>query len=94
MFSEGIDINSHTIALLSQELRSHRETIQVDPQYHPSIIGRHGATITKIRKEHDVHIQLPDKDSSNPDEIIIIGYEHQVQAAKEDILHIVKELVR
>ena len=79
---------------LTQELRSYRVTINVPPKFHPNIIGRKGATINKIRDDHDVRIQLPDKDSPNEDEIVIMGYEHQVKAAQDDILKIVRDLVR
>ena len=76
-----------------QELRSYTEVLEVDPKYHPNIIGRRGATINKIRKDHDVRIQLPEKDSSNASEITIVGYEHNVHAAMEALLKIVRELV-
>lgn len=36
-------------------------TLSVDPKYHPKIIGRKGAVISQIRKEHDVSVQFPDK---------------------------------
>lgn len=66
----------------------------MDAKYHPNIIGKKGATINRIRDEHDVKIQLPDKDSSERmEDIVITGYEHQVKAAQEDILKIVGELV-
>ncbi len=67
--------------------------MNIEPKYHPNIIGRKGATINKIRDDHGVRIQLPDKEGSNSDEIVVTGYEHQVSSAREDILNIVKELV-
>lgn len=66
----------------------------MDSKYHPNIIGKKGATINKIRDDHEVKIQLPDKDGPNASNISIMGYEHQVKAAQEDILKIVRELVR
>ena len=66
----------------------------MDPKYHPSIIGRKGATIQKLREDHDVRVRLPAKEDANPDEITITGYEHQVNEAKEEILKIVQNLVR
>lgn len=48
-------------APLSQALRSFKVTISVDPKFHPKIIGRKGAVISQIRKDHDVSIQFPDK---------------------------------
>eukprot|EP00731_Ephydatia_muelleri_P015246 Em0008g966a len=74
-----------------RELRSFTTTIKVDQKYHPNIIGRKGATIQKLREEHDVRVRLPAKEDPNPDEITITGYEHQVNAAKEEILKIVAE---
>ena len=46
--------------------------LDVELKYHPNIIGKKGATINKIRDDHDVKIQLPDKES-NDSEIIITG---------------------
>jgi predicted PilT family ATPase len=76
-----------------QALRSFSIVLPVDSKYHPNIIGKKGATINKIRDDHEVKIQLPDKDGPNADDITITGYEHQVSAAREDILKIVQELV-
>ena len=50
---------------LLQALRNFKLTITVDPKYHPKIIGRKGAIITNIRTEHDVNIQLPEKNDEN-----------------------------
>lgn len=44
-----------------QALRSFKVTVSVDPKFHPKIIGRKGAVISQIRKDHDVNIQFPDK---------------------------------
>lgn len=44
-----------------QALRSFKVTMSVDPKFHPKIIGRKGAVISQIRKDHDVNIQFPDK---------------------------------
>ena len=44
-----------------QALRSFKVIISVDPKFHPKIIGRKGAVISQIRKDHDVNIQFPDK---------------------------------
>ncbi len=46
--------------------------MEVELKYHPNIIGKKGATINKIRDDHDVKIQLPDKESGCS-EIIITG---------------------
>lgn len=44
-----------------RELKSYTLQIEVNPDYHPKIIGKRGAVITKIRKDHDVQIIFPKK---------------------------------
>ena len=76
-----------------QILRSFKLEIEVDPTYHPKIIGRKGAVISKIRADHDVNIQFPERgDAQNI--ITITGYEQNATSAKQAILKIVEELVR
>lgn len=68
----------------------------MDPKYHPKIIGRKGMIIDKIRKVHDVQIQVPSMKSGgdeSSDVITLTGYERNCQAAKEEIESMVKELV-
>ncbi|GBM34136.1 Vigilin [Araneus ventricosus] len=72
-------------------LRSFQLTVEVDPQYHPKIIGRNGAVISKIRKDHTVQINFPERDSANDRVITITGYEKDAEAAKEAILKLVQE---
>uniref|UniRef100_UPI00398E5B1B vigilin-like isoform X1 n=1 Tax=Pristiophorus japonicus TaxID=55135 RepID=UPI00398E5B1B len=73
-------------------LRGFKLTISVDPKYHPKIIGRKGAVISQIRKDHDVNIQFPDKGDENQDMITITGYERNAELAKEAIVKIVTDL--
>ncbi|KFM62860.1 Vigilin, partial [Stegodyphus mimosarum] len=72
-------------------LRSFQLTVEVDPQHHPKIIGRGGAIISKIRKDHNVNINFPERDTANDRIITITGYEKDAEAAKEDILKLVQE---
>jgi polyribonucleotide nucleotidyltransferase len=67
--------------------------IEVDPDFHPKIIGKRGAVITKIRQDHDVQINFPKKGDPEEHVITITGYEQNTLAAKEDIMKIVNELV-
>ena len=76
-----------------QELKSFQLEVRVDPKYHPKIIGRRGAVITKIRKQHDVNIQFPNKGAAEQDLIVITGYEDKAKLAEDDIKQIVQELV-
>lgn len=48
-----------------RELKSFALKIEVNPDYHPKIIGKRGAVITKIRKDHDVQITFPKKGEKN-----------------------------
>ena len=74
-------------------LKSFEVQCEVDPQFHPKLIGRRGEVINKIRTEHDVRIQLPERNDENQSVITIVGYEKNCLAAKEEILRMVKEYV-
>ncbi|XP_007551330.1 vigilin [Poecilia formosa] len=73
-------------------LRSFKVTMSVDPKFHPKIIGRKGAVISQIRKDHDVSIQFPDKGDEQQDLIVICGYERNVEEARQAIQQLVSEL--
>lgn len=80
---------------LPQELKSFQVEINVDPKYHPKIIGRSGAVIKQLKIDHqDVNIQMPNRDAADPDKITITGYEASANSAKDAILKIVHDLVR
>ncbi len=67
--------------------------LEVNPEYHPKIIGRKGAVITQLRKEFDVNVQLPKRGVPDEHIITITGYEEDAHKAKEAILKIVSEFV-
>lgn len=75
-----------------RELRSFSLTLEVNPDYHPKIIGRKGAVITKIKEEHEVQINLPRKGDPEEHIITITGYQHKAEAARDAILKIVRDL--
>ncbi|KAK9524752.1 hypothetical protein VZT92_017120 [Zoarces viviparus] len=72
-------------------LRSFKVTMSVDPKFHPKIIGRKGAVISLIRKDHDVSIQFPDKGDEQQDLIVILGYERNAEEASRAIRQLVAE---
>ena len=83
-----------SILFLLQALKSYQLEVVVPAKYHPKIIGKRGAVITKIRQEHDVQIQFPDKaNEGSSDSIIIVGLQENAEMARDDILKIVKDLV-
>ena len=65
--------------------------VEVNPEYHPKIIGRGGAVISKIRDDFDVQIQIPRKEAEEQSIITITGYEKQANEARNAILKIVGE---
>merc|ERR1719334_99418 len=77
--------------LKDDELRGFELAVEVDPEFHPKIIGRKGAKIMQLRKDHSVNIQLPRREDEDQSKITIKGYEANANAAKEAILSIVQE---
>lgn len=69
--------------------RSFMVSVSVAPEYHPKIIGRKGAVITKLRDDYRVNIQLPKKEADSQEVITITGLEEDAEAAKTEILKIV-----
>lgn len=49
--------------------------MSVDPKFHPKIIGRKGAVISQIRKDHDVSIQFPDKGDEQQVRVISVFWD-------------------
>ncbi|CAD7077490.1 unnamed protein product [Hermetia illucens] len=75
-----------------RELRSFELKIDVDPKYHPKIIGRRGAVVNKIRNDFSVNISFPKRDDTDDRTITITGYEKNANEAKEEIMKMVNEL--
>jgi len=67
--------------------------VEVLSRHHTKLIGRRGAVIQKVRTEHDVQIIFPEKVSSRPDVITIVGLEDKTKNARDDILKKVQEIV-
>lgn len=76
-----------------REAKSFEIRVEIKPEYHPKIIGRKGAVITKLRDDFDVNIQLPRKDSPDESTITITGYEKNACEARDAILKIVGDFV-
>ena len=76
-----------------REAKSFELKVEIKPEYHPKIIGRKGAVITKLREDFDVNIQLPRKDSPDESIITITGYEKNATEARDAILKIVGDYV-
>ena len=53
------------------EAKSFEAKVDVNPEYHPKIIGRKGETIGKIRMNHSVEVHLPKKGEADENIITI-----------------------
>ena len=73
------------------EAKSFEVRVDVNPEYHPKIIGRKGETIGKLRANHSVEVHLPKKGDAEENIITIRGYEDNVMKAKEEIEAIVHQ---
>ena len=71
--------------------KSFEARVEVNPEYHPKIIGRKGETIGKLRANHSVEVHLPKKGDAEENIITIRGYEDNVMKAKEEIEAIVAQ---
>lgn len=67
--------------------------MEVPSRYHTKLIGRRGAVINKVRTDHDVQINFPEKLSDRPDIITVVGLEANAKNARDEILEKVRELV-
>uniref|UniRef100_A0A8D3E9F1 Vigilin n=1 Tax=Scophthalmus maximus TaxID=52904 RepID=A0A8D3E9F1_SCOMX len=72
-------------------LRSFKVTMSVDPKFHPKIIGRKGAVISQIRKDHDVDIRFPQPGSDEPDKVTVTGLPDTVDNAIDHLLNLEEE---
>lgn len=67
--------------------------MEVSSRHHTKLIGRRGAVINKVRTDHDVQINFPEKLSDRPDIITVVGLEANAKRARDEILDKVRELV-
>lgn len=81
------------VAKQDRLLKSFELKIEVNPDYHPKIIGKKGAVVTNIRMNHDVQINFPKKGDPEDNIITITGYEENTYRAKEEIMKLVNEWV-
>jgi len=79
-----------------RKLRQFELVMNVPTDYHPKLIGRRGAVITKLREKHNVNIQVPpsnpEADEETASQIRIIGYEKNCMEAKQSIQDIIGNL--
>ena len=67
--------------------------MEVPSRHHTKLIGRRGVLINKVRTDHNVQIIFPERISSRPDIITVVGLEDNAKNARDEILKKVQELV-
>ena len=72
---------------------SYQETIYVDHNLLPRIIGTRCLTIANLAEKHDVHIEIPRPCSDNRqwESVTIFGSESKVKAAKDDLQELIRK---
>jgi len=87
-----LDIEAKVASVEKDELdrvaRQFQLAVHVDPQFHPKLIGKKGATISKIRDKYGVNIRIPDRRNDDQTQVTIIGYEDKCKEARDAILEI------
>ena len=90
--------NSNSFCFLcffwSQETNSYTLEIRAKPQHHRFLIGRGGSNIRKVREHTGARIVFPTPSDEDKELITIIGKKEGVEAAKQELLKSIKDLVR
>jgi len=71
-----------------RKAKSFQLSVCVDPQFHPKLIGKKGATISKLREKYGVNIRIPDRRDDDQTLVVITGYEAKCEEARDAILEI------
>ena len=68
--------------------------LKCKPEYHRFLIGKGGAKIRKVREQYGARVLFPQKGSDDEaDTIVVIGVKENVEAVKDHLLKMIKELV-
>lgn len=78
---------------MPQETNSYTLEIRAKPQHHRFLIGRGGANIKKVRENTGARVVFPTPSDEDKELITIIGKKEGVEAAKQELLKAIKDLV-
>ena len=79
---------------LPQAPDHHILELHIKPDYHRFLIGRQGASITRVREQFGAHVVFPRKYSDDDSDVVtVIGTKEKAEAAKAHLQKLVKELV-
>lgn len=95
---EGYEAQAHNAYLASFKIE-----IEIPLNFHPKIIGRNGENVTKLRDEHNVNIQFPNRpgrkeyqnqnrENTSSECITITGYKDKVEECANALQKICDEL--
>lgn len=79
---------------MPQETNSYTLEIRAKSQHHRFLIGRGGANIKKVRENTGARVVFPTPSDEDKELITIIGKKEGVEAAKQELLKAIKDLVR
>ena len=83
-----------TFSSVSQETNSYTLEIRAKPQHHRFLIGRGGSNIRKVRENTGARIVFPTPSDEDKELITIIGKKEGVEAAKQELMKAIKDLVQ
>ncbi|RXG56235.1 Vigilin [Armadillidium vulgare] len=70
-----------------------RKSVVIDSRIHSRLIGARGRSIRKIMEEFKVEIKFP-REGDDPDEVIILGLEDNVEDCLDHILNLAEEYIQ
>lgn len=70
-----------------------REEVSLDARVHSRFIGFRGRNIRKIMDDYKVDIKFPRSDDPDPNLVVIMGADDNVQEAKDHLLNLEEEYV-
>ena len=69
------------------------EEISIDHRVHSRLIGQRGRNIRRIMEQFKVDIRFPRQEDTDPNRVIIMGHDEDIQEAKDYLLNLEEEFV-
>lgn len=69
--------------------------MNIEPEFHPMIIGKKGENVRNLRNKYGVQVNLPRRGEGNNEDIVtVVGYQENAEKARDEIREMVDKLVR
>ncbi|VVC39754.1 K Homology domain,K Homology domain, type 1 [Cinara cedri] len=76
-----------------RQLRSYEIQMNIEPEFHPMIIGKKGETVRNLRNKYSVQVNLPRRGEGNNEDIVtVVGYQENAEKARDEIQEMVDKL--